>query len=117
LSPLDNQTGCEESVTVSESDPEVKKISSLTTEVKIFADLLERIQYFSDWHKAKGAVAFCLRLQREFKKNRQDNKTATPDRRIGHLAPVSVEELRVAEVEIIKAVQREAFPKGVALPR
>ena len=116
-SPLDSQAGCEEPVTVSESDPEVKKVSSLATEVKIFANLLERIQYFSDWHKAKRAVALCLRLQRSFKKNKQDNKTATPDKKNGYLAPVSVKELRVAEVEIIKAVQREAFPKEIALLR
>ena len=37
--------------------------------------------------------------------------------KIGYLAPVNVEELRVAEVEIIKAVQREAFPKEIALLR
>ena len=66
--PLDDQTGREEPAIISDSDPEVRRVSSFATKTNSFASFLERLQYFSDWHQAKRAVALCLRLQRRFKR-------------------------------------------------
>ncbi|XP_047502961.1 uncharacterized protein LOC125048341 [Penaeus chinensis] len=54
-------------VNVQENDPEVKKISSYKTQTKESTSILPRLAYFSDWHRAKKAVALCLRLQCRFK--------------------------------------------------
>lgn len=114
-STRDDQT-TEEEATISENDLEVRKITTFAIKTKPFASLLDRLQHFSDWHQAKRAVALCLRLQRRFKKGKGEqvntvNKTPQGRRT---LEPVSVEELRLAEIEIIKAVQKEAFQQELA---
>lgn len=87
--------------------------------MKPFATLLEHLQHFSDWHQAKKAVALCLRLQRRFKRNKDEQKTTVnkntqEQKGAAHLYPVSVEELRLAEIEIFKAIQKEAFTQEIA---
>lgn len=87
--------------------------------MKPFASLLDRLQNFSDWHQAKRAVALCLRLQRRFKRGKGEQESTvskTPKGQKGaeNLEPVSVEELRLAEIEIIKAIQKEAFQQELA---
>ena len=111
--PHDNQTA-DEAATISENDPEVKKITAFATRTKPFASLLDRLQNFCDWHQAKRAVALCLRLQRRFTKGKGEqesamNKTPQGQKGAANLEPVSVEELPLAEFEIIKASQKEAF--------
>ena len=113
--PLDDQTGRDEPAIISDSDPEVRRVSSFATKTNPFASFLERLQYFSDWHQAKRAVALCLRLQRRFKKNavnRSPLKKTT-----NNLEPVTVEEIRSAEIEIIRAAQLEAFQRDLSLLR
>lgn len=72
--PRDDQT-IDEAATISENDPEVKKITSFAIKSQLFASLLDRLQYFSDWQQAKRAVALCLRLQRRFKKGKGDQES------------------------------------------
>ncbi|XP_006814407.1 uncharacterized protein LOC102800583, partial [Saccoglossus kowalevskii] len=57
--------GC--AIDLEANDPEVKKVTVLTTQVKpeCFVDILTRLQYFSSWHKAKRAIAVCLRLKQK----------------------------------------------------
>ena len=59
----------------------------------------------------------CLRLQKKFKRNEEINDPARkpPQKQKGPapLEPVSIEELRSAEIEIVKAVQKEAFPREI----
>lgn len=88
--------------------------------LKPFANLLERLQHYSDWHQAKRAVALCLRLQRRFKRkgDKQKNtviKTPQEQKGAAHLDLVSVEELRLTEIEVVKAIQKEAFPQETIL--
>ena len=116
--PHDDQT-TDEAATISENDPEVKKITSFAILTKPFASLLDRLQNFSDWHQAKRAVALCLRLQRMFKKGKgkqESTMSKTPQgQKVGaNLEPVSVEELRLAEIEVIEATQKEAFQQELA---
>ena len=51
-------------------DPEVKKVSARATQTQEpkLASLRERLTYFSSWHRAKKAIALCLRLQQRLRK-------------------------------------------------
>lgn len=59
---MKDNTVCEEPAMASDSEPEIKTIPSLAVKMKPPASLLERLQRFSDWHKAKTTVSFYLRL-------------------------------------------------------
>ena len=107
--PLDDRTGREEPAIISDSDPGVRRVLSFATKTNPFAGFLERLQYFSDWPQAKRAVALCLCLQRRFKKNAMNK--SPPEKTTNHLEPVNIKEIRSAEIEIIRAVQLEAFQR------
>ena len=51
-------------------DPEVKRITAMTTQTLEPFSLPKRIGYFSCWHRAKRAVAVCLRLQKKIQRIR-----------------------------------------------
>ena len=99
-------------------DYEVKKVSTFTTAIKeIPASLLQRLEYFSDWFRAKRAVAVCRRylylLQERVREKKRDQQQ---DRRIPDTQkykPVEVEELKKTERKIIKQVQERAFNKEI----
>ena len=52
---------------LSPDDPEVKGISTMTTQVQRHFFLSERLMSFSCSHKAKRAVAISLRLQKRYR--------------------------------------------------
>ena len=55
-----------ECMRVSPDDPEIKKVVAHNAQAKsAFSKFLDRIGYFSDWHRAKRAVAVCLRFREE----------------------------------------------------
>ena len=84
------------------SDPEVKKVSVHSTKASTKYDsILDRINYFSDWNKAKRAIAVCLKL-RDYLRMKSKTKPES-------VFPLTVEDMRRAECEIIKQVQSEAF--------
>ena len=113
--PLNEQVGREEPATISDSDPEVRKVHSLAIKVEPFANLIERLQYFSDWNRARRAVALPIRLQKRYK-GKQANREAVKEKRGSNITePISVEEICQAELEIIRTVQREAFPREMKL--
>ena len=106
-----NQTDI--SPSIHPDDPEVKRASVLTTKVQNPPSLLERLEYFSCWHRAKKAVAVCLRIQEKFRSrspgvNDTTARYPTGSQKTKYI-PVNVQELQRAENEIIKNVQREAF--------
>ena len=49
----------------SPDDPEVKKVQAFVTGARHerMATISERLGYFSDWHRAKIAVATCMKLK------------------------------------------------------
>ena len=82
---------------VSPEDPEVKRVSTLATHVQEASSFLERLEYFSSWHRVKRAVAVCLRLQQKFRspnscdeKVKRDPNDSTSSKYI----PANVEELQ-----------------------
>ena len=100
-------------------DPEVKRASVLTTKVQNRPSLLERLEYFSCWHRAKKAVAVCLRIQEKFRSrspgvNDTTARYPTGSQKTKYI-PVNVQELQRAENEIIKNVQREAFSEELRI--
>ena len=104
----------EEDIIVAEDDSEVKKTVSCLTEIQEVSPFLDRLKYFSDWHHATRATAVCLRLQKKFKgreKNNQDVNTARRKFVKSEYIPVTAQELKEAEVEILKQLQTQAFPK------
>ncbi|XP_043229908.1 uncharacterized protein LOC122385596 [Amphibalanus amphitrite] len=105
---------------VDERDPEVKKAASLMTKsstpAAVYPTLLERLERFSSWFTAKKAVANCLRymrkLQEASKKRRADNSegTRTQDE-------LQVQDLKEAEVIILRSLQKETFKNEMVLVR
>ena len=90
-----------------EADPEVKKVWSLATAVTpSWPTSVDRLAYFSDWHRAKRAIALCRRYGRSKIQQRDINKTTKLRRREG-AQPISIQELNDAEIVILKAVQQE----------
>ena len=101
-----------------ESDPEVKKASVLTTEVKNvapFPDHFEtsRLDGISSWYQAMKVIALCLRLKSRFQR-REIKKPGKPGTMSGAEVEKSaqrftVPELKEAEKTIIKCLQYEHF--------
>ena len=101
-----------------ESDPEVKKASVLTTEVKNvapFPDHFEtsRLDGTTSWYQALKVIALCLRLKSRFQR-REFKKPGKPGTRSSAEVEKSaqrftVPELQEAEKTIIKCLQYEHF--------
>ena len=53
----------DDTAALSHDDPETKKISSFAVQVQEDLVIADRLQHFSNWHKAKKAVAVCLRFK------------------------------------------------------
>lgn len=107
--------GCEEIAVISDSDPEVKIMSCFASQVGPFTNLLERLQRFLDWSKAKGPWHLCLRLQSKFKIKGDNNilKRGTTNHRKTSkpLNQVNVEELHLAELRYLKPLKEKPFQK------
>ena len=97
-------------------DKDVRKASAFTTNTakrEKYATLPERLEYFSSWFRAKRAVAVCLRYRRSLLEKTRGKETNMNGMKTRSAAreyrPVDVDELREAEQEIIRHVQKEAF--------
>jgi hypothetical protein len=108
----------EDKTLLSPDDVEVKKVSAFTTCVQEFPNMLERLEYFSSWHRVKRAIAICLRyrgvlLQRVCKRKERNELENTENavQDIKLYKTVTVTEMEVAELEIIKLVQKQEFDK------
>lgn len=110
-----------EAITVEPDDPELKRVHSFSvdTESSRFCSLLKRLEYFSSWHRAKIAVALCLRFKTRLRQQTVTRpKTKVPVECVRALAPplyqpVMVDELQKAELEIIKLVQADSFKSEI----
>ena len=83
-------------------DPGIKKTSAMTTQYQERFSLPGCLRYFSSWHKAKRAVAVCLRLQKKYR-YRPSFKASEEDRYV----PIKTQELKEAETVIVKSVEGE----------
>lgn len=66
------------------------------------SSMLERLIYFTNWHRARRGIAVCLRLQQRFRK--ADASKSQGDKGTASYKPVDVQERRHAELEIIMMV-------------
>ena len=112
-------TSTTKSPPLTEDDPEVKKVKSLATPgtTENVSTILQRLEYFSDWHRAKRAIAVCLKFRKRLRSRTTDREQVKSKTRTNSYQPVNVEQLRQAEVEIIKAIQTEMFPEEMELLR
>jgi len=101
-------------------DTEVRNVSVRATQIQEpkLSSLLERLTYFSNWHRLRKAIAVCLRLQQRFRKTAAGGqKEKKRNERIATYKPVDVTELQHAELQSIKIVQNEAFQDEIQLLR
>ena len=97
------------STTVSESDPEVKRKCMAANVTLEFCNLLDRLNYFSSWYRAKKAIALCLRLVMKFKIRTVSESRKTP------VDPLTVEDIQKAETEIMRLVQHEGIKNEIVM--
>ena len=71
--------------------------------------MLERLEYFSDWHQAERAIALCLRFKRMLQQLciKRPQRVSILD--LSQYKPVSVNEPQDAEFAIIKIAQADSF--------
>ena len=108
-------------VAVRPEDPEVRTSTVLTTKVCELAGVEERLNRFSSWHRAKRAMAVCLRYReillarmRERILSEKQTRSASQGNCKNIFAnPLSVEKRK----EIIRIVQRNSFVEEVSLLR
>ena len=81
-----------------------------------FATIQERLEYFSEWHRAKRAIAVIIRWQRYIRSVHKLNENTSKETRQQY-RQCNVEELRRAELAIVKAVQEQTFPQEIQLLR
>ena len=98
-------------------DPEVRNISVRATQIQEpkLSSLLERLTFFSNWHRLGKAIAACLRLQERFRKTAAGEQRERRKEGIGTYKPVDVKERQRAELQIIRIVQNEAFQDEIQL--
>ena len=104
-----NQDHSEGTFGLQNNDPEVKKhVTMATTEIlKVDSEktsLCERVKYFSDWYRAKRAIAMCIRYIRSLRARVQKKQCKEELTR-----EVKVTDLESAERAIIREVQTSAF--------
>ena len=77
------------------------------------------MEYLSCWHRAKKAVAVCLRIQEKFRSRTPGVNDTTARYPTGcqktKYIPVNVQELQRAENEIMKNVQSETFSDELSI--
>ncbi|XP_053398928.1 uncharacterized protein LOC128556932 [Mercenaria mercenaria] len=107
------------------ADPEVKCVKTLATGVKEiqYPCMIDRLSYFSDWHRAKRAFALCLRFRDKlFQKYVHTRNTHNDERQkqhfqslsFSHYQSPSVSKLQAAELQILKLLQSMHFQHEIA---
>ena len=106
---------------ISPNNPEVKKVHVFATKThpERMATISERLEYFSDWHRAKRAVAACTKLiaslQHSSKEPLHGVKKTSKEKQTTIYQSPSVDEMRKAEQAVLKSVQEEAFSEEIKI--
>ena len=106
------------STEVEEDDPEVKRTSKTFATVgsdnsRLVTEVFGRI---SSWYRLKKFVAWIMRYKRNLKAqcvNRR-NGGSTVSQTKDAITPLSIEEMRYAETEVLKQVQKESFSEELS---
>ena len=107
---------------VPEDDPEVKreaKTAVVTNQADGENDVLRRIiSYFSSWFRLKKFIAWILRYRLKLLQSCRRRKEGVVKQLVnGKPEPISVEEMKTAEVEILKHVQKQSFVEELRCTR
>ncbi|CAB4009057.1 Hypothetical predicted protein [Paramuricea clavata] len=62
-----------------DDDSEVRRISTLVTEVKELADIEEGLRRFSSWYQAKRAISLCLRFRKRLTSQLRQKSSSASD--------------------------------------
>ena len=90
-------------------DPELKRsVLATTGREKDTSLFLQKFERFSNWTALKRAVSMCLRLKDALRHRARGEGT-------WKIENTTVEDLRLAETEIIKLVQKQAFNEELAV--
>ncbi|XP_068757389.1 uncharacterized protein [Montipora capricornis] len=92
---------------IPDQDPEIKSQgqTNRTTMVSEESNLNSMIQHYSSWYELKRGVAWLLRSREYIRRKCYPPNDALPQ------GELSLEELRFAELHIVKYVQRLSFPE------
>ncbi|KAK3715792.1 hypothetical protein QZH41_001220 [Actinostola sp. cb2023] len=122
--PINDQRGVIQDITIlSSNDPEIKAtvMATHSQERQEKESLEDRLRYFSEWHKAKRAIAVCLRWKEIIRTRRKENKENKGEEVNNHTRttyePVNVAEMERAKFKIVKEVQRKAFKEEIEVLR
>ena len=93
-------------------DLEIKTTCATKVEQK---SILNRLEYFSEWHLVKKVVSWLLRLLMKPKREQptQRKGSVAQKRSAPKPIPITIEEMEKAEAVILKLVQRDAFPDEI----
>ena len=102
---------------LSKDDPEVKNSISLATNLEEpFANLLRQLEHFSDFYRAKRAMALCLHYVQKLKRRILHKLPSNAAKSLQQSSPVlngsqsiTVETTKQAEVQIIRGAQTSHF--------
>lgn len=97
---------------VKADDLEVKRCKSLavtTSQVEGFGDISQLFLRFSSWHRLKRFVAIMLRYRKALRRACESRSRGKSTPNQTSVRFISAEEMREAEIKIIKTVQRKSF--------
>ena len=85
------------------------------------ASILKRLEYFSDWNRARKVIAICLRLKHRTRSISSEkssvSKASKVEKSPSTVPAITVDELRQAEIVILRLLQSEAFEKEMKILR
>ena len=116
---LDDQSSplSAESISLSPHDPEVKKVSTMSSQAQEPFSLPERLKQFSSWFRAKKAVAVCLRLHKQCRSRLNKKTKAKGQEPVVEECNDKTQDLQDAKMEIIKSIQNEEFQEEIRFLR
>ena len=96
---------------IPDTDPEVKQEANsfMSSAKEPFGPLAKYFQHTSSWYRLKKSVAWFLRYCEKLQSASKGEKPRKSH--AGTILSISVEEMRAAELEILKAIQRHHFPE------
>ena len=114
----------EASVALSPDHPALKKTRVLATsgtQREEMALVLKRLEYFSDWNRTRKAIAICLRLKHRTGLISSEESSASNTTKVeksqSTVPAITVDEVREAEIVILRLLQGEAFQKEMKILR
>ena len=101
--------------TISDNDPEMKPniqaFSTVNSSQILVDDILRR---FSSWYSLKKFVAWMLRYRHNLRKVTRGDKKIYDVSKGSKVLPLTVDEMQLAEKEILKYVQRQSYQDELA---